>query len=239
MMDERAWSKAERLAVAAIVAPAVREAARTRRPVKTLDRDGKVARVVDIGDVVAGVLATRKIELEVQEGVRPISIDCEMCHRKVSVQQNGGLIPRVCRNGCLLKCACGAVFQAKKCAAQFALSQSRVLFCPKCKRQRMIEGTKARQAARSPEAKSESSRRSNQNLTEEQKAARRDLMRKISQAQDPKIRQRSAAKMLEARARMTSEERSEASRKAMQSRSASEKSASAIKGAATRRLKTN
>lgn len=81
--------KAERLAIAAAVAPSLRaapEAVRTRR-VAIVDKDGNVVGYRALADVQKEILKARAIELEVQDGERAKTKLCERCGNPL--QQRG------------------------------------------------------------------------------------------------------------------------------------------------------
>ena len=92
-MNASNFNKAERLVIAGAVAPVLRDgSARNKtRVVKTYS-----GRVVTLADVQAGLLAKTKIELEVDDGVRPKSIVCA-CGAVVKVRPDGGPVPKSCR----------------------------------------------------------------------------------------------------------------------------------------------
>lgn len=74
-------NKAQRLSVAAVIAPSLRSASsKTRtRPVAVVDRKGKIVRYTTVADVQESVLAAKKIEIEMAEGVRPKEFVCNFC----------------------------------------------------------------------------------------------------------------------------------------------------------------
>lgn len=101
MGDEQDWCKAERLAVAAAVAPVLRSQSErsARRVVKVYDqKTGDVVRHATLADVQRSLLETAKIELSVTEGARPTHVACEFCGRIIPVGK--GSVPKSCRGGC-------------------------------------------------------------------------------------------------------------------------------------------
>ncbi len=98
-----AMNKAERLAVAGAVAPSLRQA--RPRKIALVDKDGRVTGYTTSTEVAKSLLAAKKIELEVEEGVRPKEIFCEKCGKIVKTNRSGKL-NRYCRK-CLFICACG------------------------------------------------------------------------------------------------------------------------------------
>ena len=97
MNDSGDLNKAERLALAGAVAPVLRDgAAKAKaRRVKIVGKDGKVVRVGTLAEVQEGLLAAKKIELEVEDGVRPKEILCACgAVRKVPKK---GVLPKQCR----------------------------------------------------------------------------------------------------------------------------------------------
>lgn len=88
MTDEgERLNKAERLAVAAAVAPSLRRAdERTRqRRIARVDAEGKVTGYTTLGAVQDALLAKHAIEIDVQPGVRAKEIICETCGIPVKV----------------------------------------------------------------------------------------------------------------------------------------------------------
>ncbi len=85
--------KAERLEVAASVAPLLRSS--RPRVVNVVGKDGRVLRQVTHHEVVAKLLAEHKIEIETRVGVRPDAIVCA-CGRIVKVALRG-VVPTQCK----------------------------------------------------------------------------------------------------------------------------------------------
>lgn len=95
-------TKANRLALAGVVAPVLRsqDARTARRRVKVYDRaTGEVVREISLVEAQKGLLATAKIELEVQPDERPTHVSCELCGRVLPVEK-GRVPPKACRSGC-------------------------------------------------------------------------------------------------------------------------------------------
>lgn len=108
MIDEGPKNKAERLAVAASIAPGLRQRAseaKSRR-VKVVDKDGKVVRLATLAEVQTSLLAANRIEIELEPGIRPKSVMCRKCGRGVVVGRCGPL-PSVCRR-CASCATCGS-----------------------------------------------------------------------------------------------------------------------------------
>jgi len=85
-------NKAQRLALAADVAPSLRAQSEraSKRVVKVYDQaTGEVVRHATLADVQRGILETAKIELEVGDGKRPSVAFCELCGRALPVRQRG------------------------------------------------------------------------------------------------------------------------------------------------------
>lgn len=85
-------NKAERLALAARVAPTLRDGAakaKGRRVNITRGNSDEVVRVGTLDEVISGVLATCKIEIDVADGVRPTAIICEGCRLPTAVPERG------------------------------------------------------------------------------------------------------------------------------------------------------
>ncbi len=91
-------NKAERLALAGSIAPALREkAARTReRRVAIVDKEGNVTGYRALAAVQAELLARARVEIAVDDGVRPGRVLCEECGGLVKIGVTG-VVPRRCR----------------------------------------------------------------------------------------------------------------------------------------------
>lgn len=96
---EGGMSKAERLLIAGSVASSVRSAADRNqfRRVTVVDRNdpSKIVGYTTLAKVQEAALETAKIEIAVDEGVRPKKIICRHCGRPTSVKQKG-MIPVMC-----------------------------------------------------------------------------------------------------------------------------------------------
>ena len=94
--DEEKMSKAQRLAIAAAVAPALRSNKPSRR-IARIDAVGEVVGYISHIELVRILLAKKKIEIEVSEGVRPKETICEGgCGRILKVSQKGGAWAKRC-----------------------------------------------------------------------------------------------------------------------------------------------
>lgn len=104
-------SKAERLAIAAAVAPELRRQhaeGRRLRPVKLVDEDGNVVRVATLAEVQDGIMKRAGVEFEVAEGARPKRVACRACRSFFDAsQRKTGSVPVVCSE-CRLCVDCGA-----------------------------------------------------------------------------------------------------------------------------------
>ena len=75
-------NKAQRLTIAAAVAPSLRAASATsmQRKVKVYDQEsGQVVRHASLAEIQKGILATARIEFDVVESSRPTRLVCEVC----------------------------------------------------------------------------------------------------------------------------------------------------------------
>lgn len=86
-------NKAQRLAVAGVVAPHLREQSdkAAKRRVARVDKDGNVVGYTTLAEVQRALLERQKIELEVIDGVRPKEIVCAQCGRADRVARTGKL----------------------------------------------------------------------------------------------------------------------------------------------------
>lgn len=109
-------NKAERLALAAAVAPSMRrtaEAARAR-VVARVDADGNVVGHSTLADVQRSLLERAKIEVAVDDGVRPEFVPCETCGGLIRAGKLARL-PRFCAPCARGRCVgCGAVRGKRK-----------------------------------------------------------------------------------------------------------------------------
>ena len=100
-------NKAEKLALAADVAPLLRRRAGRGRSVTLVGKDGApVGTVTDI-DIAKSLLARSEIEFDVLPGKRPAWVSCKTCKRPVEVQKLAR-VPVYCRPG-THSCPCGKV----------------------------------------------------------------------------------------------------------------------------------
>jgi hypothetical protein len=103
------WSKAERLAVAGAVAPALRSAARetSTRRVARVDVEGNIVGYTTLAEVQKALLERHKIEIELQPDKRPKEFICERCGKPSKVPKLG-VVPKRCKPCKLTTCsACG------------------------------------------------------------------------------------------------------------------------------------
>jgi hypothetical protein len=237
------WNKAERLAVAAAVAPSLRsqDDKTKQRRVALVDASGKVTGYTTLGEVQKSLLKARAIELEVADGVRPKEVLCRACGKTVKVPK-GGFVPTVCREGCARECNdCGKSLPSDTLRrAARAGRTPRCLICSsaaKTPEQRSEAGR--RRCAMTPEQRSEIARRRNAAMTPEQRSeiARRANAAKTPEQRSEIARRANAAKTPEQRseiarrrsAAMTPEQRSDAARKASETRRANKAAAEAAK----------
>ena len=195
-----AMNKAQRLAVAGVVAPFLRDqsAATTQRRVAVipanLPPDAPWAENVKSYTTLAKAqqvqLERQRIEIEVVEGVRPKTVVCENCARTIQVARYGG-IPRVCpRSGCDPQTVCPGWGETEgTCDAvpkKNSLNPSVVKArggqpwrCKSCAGRRILaldglevrrERARRAQAAMTPESRSDRVRRAQAAMTPEQRA---------------------------------------------------------------------
>lgn len=96
MTDDGRMCKAERLALAGAIAPVLRASAKKARRIAVVDKDGNVTGYRTLGEVQEALLAAKKIELEVEESVRPPDRLCESCGLYFRIPMKVGGIPRFC-----------------------------------------------------------------------------------------------------------------------------------------------
>lgn len=83
-------NKAERLAVAAAVAPVLRSSDAKKRRVTLYNQEtGSITGYTTLDKAQEGILATAKIELAVQDDVRPKKNFCALCGKVMPVQTTG------------------------------------------------------------------------------------------------------------------------------------------------------
>lgn len=138
-MDDE-MCKAERLAVAAAVAPSLRaapEEVRTRR-VAIVDKDGNVVGYRALVDVQKEILKARAIELEVQPDTRPKTVVCVGCGKVVRTKPIGRLPERcqACVRGKCTKCgkvlAVGRTRPSSKCRGCAGIAKRKPSVCAVC-----------------------------------------------------------------------------------------------------------
>ena len=86
--DEEKMSKAQRLAIAAAVAPALSSTKPSRR-ISRVDSTGNIVGYISHIELARILLAKKKIEIEVVEGLRPKEAFCQDCGKIVSVPKTG------------------------------------------------------------------------------------------------------------------------------------------------------
>lgn len=97
MCDDQ-WNKATKLEIAGLIAPVLRGQSESvaKRRVAKVDKDGNVVGYTTLAELQRELLAARKIELEVEDGVRPEKKLCEKCGIIFEVPKVGAL-PSFCR----------------------------------------------------------------------------------------------------------------------------------------------
>lgn len=143
-------NKAERLAVAAVIAPTVRERGlRGRnRPVKVYNREtGEVVREATLAEVHKGVLEALNISHLTQDGVKPKEKVCP-CGRGIIRQTGQRMRPR-CPE--CYKCVCGKKLSKYVwCATAIALRKGGSPACRVCTLRRMVATRNPKRGATSP-----------------------------------------------------------------------------------------
>lgn len=110
-------NKAQRLALAAEVAPSLRAQSEraSRRVVKVYDQaTGAVVRHATLADVQRGILETAKIELECGEGKKPTHVPCELCGKPIRAGKR--VSRKTCRGGCDRQQTCAGA-KGQRCDA--------------------------------------------------------------------------------------------------------------------------
>lgn len=100
-------TEAQRLALAAAVAPSIRrgsEVTKARRVTLYDPETGKVTGYSTLAEVQAALLREREIELAVIDGVRPKEVVCPNCGKTIRIGPVGRL-PITCIGGCDLRCS--------------------------------------------------------------------------------------------------------------------------------------
>ena len=186
MRDFDDMNKAERLALAAAVAPVLRSATEQtkRRRIGTLDKAGNpTGRYVDGAEALKGLARVQELEHAVDDGVRPSEAVCTNCGKMVKVAK-GGAIPKVCQAGCDRRCPVGGCDRlVSASAARIASRAGRKAICQRCQRRKfttalMIMSPEERraialkaQASQTPEQRSERGRKARGRETYEQRSA--------------------------------------------------------------------
>ena len=195
--DEKDWNKAERLAVAAAVAPTLRsqsDKAKARR-VALVDAEGKVTGYSTLGEVQKSLLKAREIELEVADGVRPKEVICRACGKTVKVPRKGG-IPAACMKSCATCADCGKSIYRKKGRDRSDR------FCHSCTAIRW-------QASRTSDQRKDSARKAQAAMTPGKKSK---ALRSAHAARTPEQKEEIARKLREANAARTPEQNAEYAR---------------------------
>lgn len=120
MSEDDKLSKAAKLALTGAIAPILRSASVTtqKRRIAKVDKDGNVTGYTTLAEVQEALVADKALEIQVDEGVRPQEIICELCGKLVEVGPHG-VVPSICSSedgGChrQLFCACGCGKAAPK-----------------------------------------------------------------------------------------------------------------------------
>ena len=145
-------NKAQRLALAGAVAPALRgatEKTRARR-IALVGADGQVTGYTTLGEVQDALLAARGIELAVGLGALPDQALCKRCGKAIPVA--GSKIPLTCRGGCQpdMKCVDCPNLVTRK-SAERASRQGRDLRCRSCTARVRVARLQAEGRWRTPE----------------------------------------------------------------------------------------
>lgn len=214
-------NKAQRLAVACVVAPTLRalSARAALRRVAKVDKNDKVVGYTTLAEVQKALLLARSIELETQEGVRPKQVICRNCGKCIPVGR--GHLPRVCRDGCDRSC------DTSGCEQEISLKRARYraidgvkVACKTCMGRKLT-------SALSQEERSERGRRAGALVTREQNVER---ALKVHAARTPAERSEIARR---ANAARTAAERSESARKSNSARTPEQRANQAARFAAT------
>lgn len=227
MLADEDMNKAERLAIARVVAPALRRAtaeahemygvadAKMRR-VARVDADGKVVGYTTLAEVQKALLKAHAIEIETVDGARPKDVICELCGKPVKVERKSGRLPRVCRGGCERQQTC-ATERCESVPPKWAFKPANIKrrggpwVCGLCTRR--VAARKAL-SSQTSEQRSEAARKGNEARTPEQRsAAARHARRAWHSKSTPDRRKEIASKASKASASRTPERRSESARK--------------------------
>jgi len=207
------WNKAQRLAVAAAVAPGLRSVSEktASRRVAKVDKDGNIVGYTTLAEVQKALLEKQRIEFDVVEGVRPKEVVCQACGRIRKVDR--GPIPAVCRFGCDTRCStvgCEGRISATTAVRRALERKPRV--CKQC----ALRALHAAAAAMTPEQKAEQGRRGRaamMALTPEERA-------EIYSARERRTPEQKAESYRAREAKKTPEQKTEARRKAWETRRA-------------------
>lgn len=121
------FSRAQRLAIAGVVAPHLREqiASGGSRRVARVDATGNVVGYTTLAEIQKSLLALERIEIDVLPGVRPKRRLCELCEKPFAVPVRSGPPATLCRKCSQPKCLdCPKrvdrveVQRCKRCAAR-------------------------------------------------------------------------------------------------------------------------
>ncbi|MCW5834514.1 MAG: hypothetical protein KIS78_19085 [Labilithrix sp.] len=242
MSTAEKMNKAQRLAIAGVVAPFLREGAEraAKRRVAKVDKDGNVVGYTTLAEVQAKILERAEIEIAVQDGVRPKEVICKYCGKVIRVKGDAkGAPPRQCPDGCVRDCATpGCEGRISKVSARRRAKEG--IVNGKCYRCSRREVRRKAWASKTPEQRSEIARRAAASKTPERRSeiARHAAASKTPERRSEIARQREMAKSPEervawarkasrlgvaARASKTPEQRSEAARKAWKTKRAKAK----------------
>lgn len=240
-------TRVERDALAAEVAPLLRRGAvdpekhpeyvgyvkARKRPIKVVPRaelftaarlDDKVTREVTGEDLQKGLLAAKKIEIEVDEETRPKEAVCVACG-KLFCLRSSGPVAEFCGS-----CPCQFCGKALSRSAAGRSRQTGRRACMKCKKKALTQEQRSRLAkiaketlgALTPEQRSERARRANASMSAEQRSERASRINaSVTSEQRAKATREANARMTEdqraaksarLRAARTSEQRAQTSR---------------------------
>ncbi len=234
--EPRGMNKAERLELAAAVAPSLRSAsAKTlARKVTLYDPEtGEVTGYTTGAEALKGLARIQELEHAVEEGVRPKAVVCKNCGRVIVVGHGGG-IPSVCPLGCSRKCeTAGCTGQLSVLTAKEKAKFRDAVLCSRCSRRAAAMAFHARQ---SPEEKAE--RRERIRAAKNTDEARTLAGVKARASASALTREQRAERARRSSASMTPEQRSERARKSNSSMTSEQRSARARKANAGRWVAT-
>lgn len=133
-MKEEDWNKAQRLAVAGLVAPVLRNRSieAHKRRVGRLDRDGNVVGYTTLAKVQEALLLKKKIELEVQPDIHQKDVLCENCGKPVRLRHKATAQKR-CDECAILTCSCGKKLPRNYSSPSFVAKRAgRPARCKEC-----------------------------------------------------------------------------------------------------------